>query len=112
MPSGEAPEESLSIETQGCFRARTTSGSDIPNTATPVDALSSINRSNKASIASLFQTFATSAKLLPCIVPIRRRLHELFADAIPQPGVLQTCDQLGGTAVMSPRWNKSRQIIE
>jgi len=40
------PEESLSTETQGCCKASATSGSDIPNTAHEVNALSAINKSN------------------------------------------------------------------
>ena len=66
MPSGDAPEESLSIETHGCSRASATSGSDIPNTATLVNASSSISRSKMESIGSLFQSFAISASVLPC----------------------------------------------
>ena len=65
-PSGEVPEESLSIDTQGCCRAKDTSGSDIPNTATSVKAASSISTSKSASSGSLFCIFAIAASVLPC----------------------------------------------
>ena len=60
------PGESLSTEVHGCLSASATSGSDMPETATEVKALSSIRMSNNDSMGSWFLVLAISASVLPC----------------------------------------------
>jgi hypothetical protein len=101
----------------------------------PVNASSSISRSNTVSMGSLFHNLAISAMILPCsgtslgfctappewrpafhllplVVPVvRRRLH-LLADARARGGVLQALDHLLVAAVVRPGRDDRRERIE
>ena len=136
MPSGDVPEESLSIVTQGCCSASATSGSDMPNTATSVTALSSMRKSKMVSIGSLFQSLGDireascpeafqfgilddadqdilrTGDLVPLVVPaFAGRLH-IFANAGANCGVFEPLNEFGVAAVVRPWRNERREAVE
>ena len=99
-------------------------------------ALSSIWRSNSASIGSLFQILATSERRLPCsgsslglfttpirmasgtvdllpfVVPVFAGGEHVFADAGAYSGILQALDHFGVTAIVGPGGNEGRKAVE
>ena len=92
---GAVPCESLSIETHGCCSASATSGSDIPNTATSVNASSSIRMSNSVSIGSFPRPWRSAASVLPWSGSRRWILHDAIRMA-SGPGI--SCHSLSHAA--------------
>ena len=130
---GEVPCESLSTETQGCWRASVTSGSSMPNTATSVKALSLMSRSQSASMGLLSRALRLGEALalerqqfgilddairmasgpgISCHSLSQRRWGQhVLADARARRGVFETLDELASPPSCAQGGMKAEKVL-